>query len=85
MAANDIGAVTGGAADSANAYLLAQTPADKLSVGGEIPKAARSLLHAHFMSVNWPLNKLLPRGEAFSDGQLGDIVREFHLTGDQVS
>ena len=85
MAANDIGAVMGRAADGANAFLLVQTPADKSSVGGNITKAARSLLCAHFMSINRPLNKLLPRGEAFSGGQLGDIVREFHLTQDQVS
>ncbi len=80
MVANDILVVTGGAANSANAYLLVQTPTDKSLVGGNITKAARSLLCAHFMSVNWPLNKLQPRGEALSDGQLGDIVREFHLT-----
>ncbi len=85
MAANDIGVDTGGAANGANTNLPMQTPTDKLSVGGNITKAATSLLCTHFMSVNWPLNKLLPRGEAFSDGQLGDIVREFHLTRDQVS
>ncbi len=85
MAANDIEAVTGGAANGANAYSLMQTPADKSLVGGNISKAARSLLRAHFMSVGRPLNKLLPRGEAFSGGQLQDIVREFHLTRDQVS
>jgi hypothetical protein len=85
MSANDIGVDTGGADNGANAYSLAQTPADKSSVGGNITKAARSLLRTHFMSVNWPLNKMLPRGEAFSGGQLGDIVRKFHLTRDQVS
>ncbi len=42
MAANDIGAVTGGTVDGANAYLLAQTPADKSLVGGNFTNAARS-------------------------------------------
>jgi hypothetical protein len=64
MVANDIGAVTGGAADGANANLQMQIPTDKLSVIGNITKAARSLLRAHFMSVNWQLNKLLLGGPA---------------------
>jgi hypothetical protein len=41
-----------------------------------IPHATKLSLHVYFERVGWPLNKALPRGEAFSSGDFGMIVRE---------
>ncbi len=50
-----------------------------------ISHAAKLSLRAYFERVGWPLNKVLPRGEAFSSGDLGMIVREHCLIKTQVS
>jgi hypothetical protein len=44
--------------------------------GAVISHAAKLSLRAYLKRVGWPLNKVLPRGEAFSSGDLGVIVRE---------
>jgi hypothetical protein len=44
--------------------------------GAAISHAAKLSLWAYFERVGWPLNKVLPSGEAFSMGDLGMIVRE---------
>jgi hypothetical protein len=50
-----------------------------------ISHAAKLSLRAYFERVGWPLNKVLPRGEAFYSGDLGMIVREHCLIKMQVS
>ncbi len=47
--------------------------------------AAKSSLLAYFHRVNRPLNNILPRGEAFVCGEIGNIVKEFGLSKAQVS
>jgi hypothetical protein len=49
-------------------------PANSLTAA--ISHTAKLSLRAYFERVGWPLNKALPRGEAFSSGDLGMIVRE---------
>jgi hypothetical protein len=49
-----------------------------------IPHGAKTSLHTHFKNVNRPLNKILPRGEAYFSGELGNIVKEHGLTKTQV-
>jgi hypothetical protein len=58
-------------------------PANPLKAA--ISHAAKLSLPAYFERVGWPLNKALPRGEAFSSGDLGMIVREHQLVKLQVS
>jgi hypothetical protein len=53
--------------------------------GAVISHAAKLSLRAYFERVGWPLNKVLPRGEAFSSGDLGMIMREHRLVKTQVS
>ncbi len=53
--------------------------------GAVISHAAKLSLRAYFERVGWPLNKVLPRGEAFSSGDLGMIVREHYLIKMHVS
>ncbi len=50
-----------------------------------ISHATTSSLLAYFQRVNWPLNNILPRGEAFIRGELGNIVNEHGLLKAQVS
>ncbi len=54
------------------------------NTGGHLLCRKISLL-AHFQRVNWPLNNILPRGEAFVCGEIGNIVKEFGLSKAQVS
>jgi hypothetical protein len=49
-----------------------------------ISNAAKSSLHAYFEGVSWPLNKALPKGAEFLNGELGDIMRQFCLVKTQV-
>jgi hypothetical protein len=42
--------------------------------GAAISHAAKLSLCAYFKRVGWPLNKVLPRGGAFSSDDLGVIV-----------
>jgi hypothetical protein len=44
--------------------------------GAAISHAAKLSLRAYFERVGWPLNKVLPREEAFSSGDLGMIVQK---------
>ncbi len=53
--------------------------------GAVTSHGAKLSLCAYFERVGWPLNKVLPRGEAFSSGDLGMIVRKHHLIKTQVS
>ncbi len=41
-----------------------------------ISSTAKTILHAYFERVDWPLNKALPRGAEFLNGPLGDIVKQ---------
>ncbi len=50
-----------------------------------ITKMAKEKLRAYFIRVNWPLNKVLPKGEGFKSGELGNIVTEFGLLKTQVA
>jgi hypothetical protein len=50
-----------------------------------ISNAAKSSLRAYFEGVNWPLNKALPKGAEFLNGELGDIMRQFCLVKTQVA
>lgn len=54
-------------------------------IQGTITRAAKSALLAYFQQVNWPLNKILPRGEAFISGELGYIAKQHCLSKSQVS
>ena len=49
-----------------------------------LTSAVKAKLHAYFTSCNWPLNRILPKGEAFRNGELGRIVFEHNLNRDQV-
>ena len=46
---------------------------------------AKSFILAYFQRVNWPLNNILPWGEVFVCGEVGNIVKEFGLSKAQVS
>ena len=54
-------------------------------IQGTITRAAKLALLAYFQQVNWPLNKILPRGEAFISGELGYIAKQHCLLKSQVS
>ncbi len=43
-----------------------------------------SLLRAYFVSVNWPLNKVLPKGGELLSSDLGVIMRDHGLVKTQV-
>ena len=48
-----------------------------------ITKEAKAELHAYFSSLNWPLNKQLPKGNFESD--LKKIVQKYSLIRSQIS
>jgi len=50
-----------------------------------ITPTAKSLLRAYFVSVNWPLNKVLPKGGKLLSSDLGVIMRDHGLVKTQVS
>ena len=50
-----------------------------------ITRPAKLALLAYFQQENWPLNKILPRGEAFISGKLGYIAKQHCLSKSQVS
>ena len=49
-----------------------------------ISSTAKNILHEFFESVDWPLNKGLPRGAEFFSGPLGDIFKQHGLEKAQV-
>jgi hypothetical protein len=55
------------------------------AVPSMISSAAKTILHAYFERVDWPLNKALPRGAEFLNGLLGDIVKQHGLEKAQVA
>jgi len=54
-------------------------------IQGTITRATKSALIAYFQQENWPLNKILPRGEAFISGELGYIAKQHCLSKSHVS
>jgi hypothetical protein len=65
----DVGSTGGGGEDQFH-----RVPANPQ--GAPISHAAKLSLRTYFERAGWPLNKVLHRGEAFSSGDLGMIVRE---------
>ncbi len=49
-----------------------------------ISPTAKSLLRAYFVSINWPLNKVLPKGGELLSSGLGIIMRDHGLVKTQV-
>ena len=49
-----------------------------------ISPTAKSLLRAYFVSINWPLNKVLPKGGELLSINLGVIMRDHGLVKTQV-
>jgi hypothetical protein len=49
-----------------------------------ISPTAKSLLCAYFVSINWPLNKVLPKGGELLSSDLGVIMRDHGLVKTQV-
>ena len=49
-----------------------------------ITAVAKKRLHSYFDTNNWPLNKNLPQGNNYINGDLGRIAAEFNLKRSQV-
>ena len=61
------------------------TSSNKKTPAKRINAAEKKRLRDYFISVNWPLNKNLPRGEKIKEGELGKIVTELKLSKGQVT
>jgi hypothetical protein len=55
------------------------------AVPSMISNPANIILRAYFETVDWPLNKALPRGAEFLNGLLGDIEKQHGLKKAQVA
>ena len=73
-------AMMGGNDDNVRGY-----KGDVAMVWTVISPTAKSLLRAYFVSINWPLNKVLPKGWELLSSGLGVIMRDHGLVKTQVS